>query len=65
MKSIPLMITYLQRQRAINSLGFEEYRHFPHVYLQRALKDTTQLLYEGIVPFRDGKAHAIKTTWRS
>ncbi len=46
--------------RAINSLEFEEYRHFPHVYLQRALKDTTQLVYEGIIPFRDSKAHTIE-----
>lgn len=48
--------------RAINSLGFEDYRHFPHTYLDRALQDTTRLVYEGVFPFRDGRAHTIKLT---
>lgn len=46
--------------RGLNSLGFEDYRHFPHRYLQRALQDSANLAYEGITSFRDGQAHTVK-----
>ena len=46
--------------RAIKSLGFENYRHFPHTYLGRALRDTANLVYEGVFPFREGQAHVVK-----
>ncbi len=46
--------------REITSLGFGNYRHFPHGHLQRALEDTTELVYEGLSSFRNSQAHVVK-----
>jgi len=45
--------------RAINTLGFENYRHFPHRYLNRALNDSANLVYNGVSAFRNGQAHLL------